>query len=89
MSDINPLTGHPFNPIGRTFSPKPDAIMMAPRKIDFININEEDEAFMNIARLSQKTKYATGDLSKDIPNFLNMKKIARMLTGMLGEDEPT
>tara|TARA_R110002126_G_scaffold281891_1_gene430014 strand:+ start:328 stop:612 length:285 start_codon:yes stop_codon:yes gene_type:complete len=50
------------------------------------DMTEEDYAYRHIAEMSQKTRFATGDIRRDVKNYLALKKIGRMMTGLL-EDE--
>lgn len=91
MSDIDPMTGHSLTPspvVERVHSPRgvfESGIQLS--QDGSTGDNVEDEHFQRIAALSQMTKFATGDLSKDIPNYLTIKKISRLMVGLLGDDE--
>lgn len=90
MSDINPMTGQPINLTSTTekvHTPRMVFESGQHKQMDLMNMTEEDHAFMRIAEMSQKTKFATGDLSKDIPNYLTIKRIGRMMVGLLEDDE--
>jgi len=89
MSDIDPMTGQPLNPapqLQREAGPRGVFEQPKVRTVDPMNMSQEDIEFRHIADMSQLTKFATGDLSRDIPNYLAMRKIGRMMVGLLGED---
>ena len=92
MSDINPMTGTPVNaapapeqvhPVRGMFDSKPNHQQMP--VANPMDMSEEEMQFQRIAELSQLTKFATGDLAKDIPNYLTIKRIARQMVGLLDE----
>ncbi len=92
MSDINPMTGQSMQS-----APTPDRVHV-PRSVfenkaqepmtmtSIMDMSEEERVFNRIAEKSQLTRFATGDLNKDIQNFLTMRKIGRLMTGLMGDD---
>lgn len=49
-------------------------------------LSDEEREYAHIARMSQKTKFATGNLEVDIKNYLTIKKMAEMITGLINDE---
>jgi len=86
MSDINPMTGQSLN------APAMEQAEAGPRlnfegDVPSVVQTEEEREFEHIVRMSQLTKFATGDINRDVKNYLAMKKIGQMMSGMMGEDD--
>jgi len=86
MSDIDPMTGQSFN------APRMEQGEAGPRvsfegDVPSVVQTEEEEKFAHIARMSQKTKFATGNLDVDIRNYLAIKNIADAIVDLAGQND--
>ena len=92
MSNIDPMSGNPIQAV-ETARPAP-----APRvNFDYsqhLQMNSSNEAkwdsalseYDELAFAASKTKFATGDSQKDIQNYLAMRKIGELMSGLLSND---
>lgn len=90
MEDMNPMTGNPFNPEPTTQpEPKPRVSFEDPvvNKLNELVNSDEAAEFAHMARMASKTKFATGNVEVDIRNWLTMKKIGKMMSGMMNDED--
>jgi len=90
MSDINPMTGQPFNPEPTVQSEPQQRVNFEDPSANQINelINsEEAREFQKLANAASRTKFATGDRATDMRNYMNFKSLISGLVGFMDKDD--
>ena len=88
MSEINGMTGQPFNHQPSPQSEPQERVSFEDPTVSKLNElmqSEEAEGFQRLALEASRTKFATGNRETDIRNLLNFKSL---IAGLVGFIEP-